>query len=140
MSEQILVIPENCVNFSLFEKGFWKGERNFFPTILSQAKFMDRAKAETDETFKQLIPYCVIKKGNEFFCYQRTKKGGEKRLYGQWAFGIGGHVNQVDNTLVNDPMITYYNGLRRELEEEVGVEGGYENELFGYIYNRYDAV
>lgn len=80
--------------------------------------YMDREKAEIDPSFKQLIPYTVFKRGEEVFCYQRTKKGGESRLYDKWSLGVGGHINPHDGEATNGAE-AYWNGFRRELQEEV---------------------
>lgn len=132
-NEQVLVVPENTINFRVFTNGFFGGEPGFFNSILSKATFMARDKAETDETHKQLIPYCVIKRNNEIFTYQRTVKGGENRLHAKWSLGVGGHVNPVDET-VKDHRVTYYSGLARELKEEVDLHGGYGHRTLGYLY------
>jgi len=98
--------------------------------LFERAFFMDREAAETDPSFLQLIPYCVLvtpldQTGELLaFGYRRTKKCGESRLHDKWAFGVGGHVNPVDA----DPRPgaghgpTYAAALKRELKEEVGLD------------------
>lgn len=89
--------------------------------------FMERPYAECDPTFKQVIPYVVLRRGNEFFRYQRTKKGGESRLHDRWSVGVGGHINPGDSVIDDDgtilPAHTIYDlAMWRELEEEVSIK------------------
>ena len=83
--------------------------------------FKPRSEMETNEEYKQLIPYIVLinpEKG--IFCYQRSKMSGETRLHGKWSLGIGGHINETDKVGVYDDIIS--NGINRELIEEVGFD------------------
>jgi predicted NUDIX family phosphoesterase len=86
---------------------------------------MDREAAEKNENFKQLIPYCVIKKklANEdiFLAYQRSKGGGESRLHGNWSVGVGGHINPIDSKGEKPDSLTYVSCVLRELFEELGL-------------------
>lgn len=150
MSEQVLVVKENLFDFRDFIDGFYElNQFNLLGDVLSQAFFMDRDKAEKDPKFKQIIPYCVIRKmeyckqedkKNEIFCYKRTKKGGEKRLHDKYAFGFGGHICPLDST-VSDHRVTYQNGLIREIEEETGLKSSqYKTEFKGLIYDDSNSV
>ncbi len=86
-----------------------------------QLSFMDRAAAEQDPTFKQLIPYCVFKnQAGEVFSYERTAKGGETRLHGYKSIGVGGHVNPIDGTMALDR--SYIAALAREIKEETNLD------------------
>ncbi len=108
---------------------------------LNSAFFMERPKAEENPDFKQFIPYCVLKQNNKFFCYKRTKKGGEKRLHELYSCGVGGHVNPVDGNIGQSKREFYYKGLARELEEEVGLqEENYTQKILGSIYDNSNAV
>lgn len=82
--------------------------------------YLPRETLETDPTFKQVIPYIVLRCQGKYFQYQRTKKGGESRLHDKWSIGVGGHINPADY----DPAglhASYANGFFRELEEETGI-------------------
>lgn len=81
-------------------------------------KYIDRKVAEADTNWLQIIPYVVIFRGREVFCYQRSKDGGEKRLHDKWSLGIGGHINPIDGE--GSPE-TYWAAFRRELKEETGL-------------------
>lgn len=77
---------------------------------------MRRGDAEENEAYKQPIPYCVIKRGDQVFAYKRLTGGGEKRLHNQISLGVGGHLNNVEG-LDFHGILT--DGLNRELEEEL---------------------
>jgi len=75
---------------------------------------------ESDENYKQIIPYNFLVSEEGFYIYQRTKKGGENRLYDKWSLGIGGHLNDED--LDGDTWLKRIsNCIEREIKEEVGI-------------------
>lgn len=80
-------------------------------------RFEPRSVAEENPAWKQLIPYCLVRCGAEWFCVQRLPKGGETRLHGKLSLGIGGHVNPEDTAGYDDAPLT--GALLRELHEEL---------------------
>lgn len=138
--ERILVFER-----SLFEElGLFQGttaeyERYLAPILKKQNnRFHLRYLAETDDSLKQIIPYVLFIHEEEIFSYVRGKQAGESRLVGNRSVGIGGHINPEDETLfgeadVSSDMETYLRAVRREIEEEVVVEGGYEPEIAALI-------
>lgn len=76
--------------------------------------WMDRPKAEADSSFKQLIPYAVVRFGEKIACYRRS--GDEKRLHELFSIGVGGHIDIEDEKGSVVDTIIY--GLSRELKEE----------------------
>lgn len=74
--------------------------------------FLPRAKAEVSPEWKQIIPYVIIRNGDEYFVLKRTSKQTEARLHHKVSLGIGGHIN---------PGHTLLEGLHKELDEEVHV-------------------
>ncbi len=66
---------------------------------------------EQDPSFKQVIPYLVLRDGARYFLMQRTSAGGDSRLHGRYSIGVGGHLNPGDRGLLG--------GLRREWNEEL---------------------
>ena len=83
----------------------------------------------------QLLPYVVIKCGDEYLTYAR--KGTETRLHGKCSMGFGGHVElqDVQDTVEHTIAITAV----RELVEELGLKAPLV--LTGdYIYSKYDNV
>jgi predicted NUDIX family phosphoesterase len=84
-------------------------------------RFMPRAAAEADPSFKQLIPYIIVADpaDDDVLTYWRGGGGGEKRLHGKRSIGIGGHINPGDSTGDGCSTDHYLNGMVRELTEEL---------------------
>lgn len=85
-----------------------------------------RFLAETDSSFKQLIPYVIVmhERTNQFFVTRRI--GGDDRLLGKISLGLGGHVGPGESILV---------ALFRELKEEIGLSRDNITEIYydGFI-------
>lgn len=79
--------------------------------IEERGRFEPRDVMERDPTFKQIIPYLVLRDGSRWFLMQRTSAGGDERLHGRYSIGVGGHMNPGDAGLIG--------GLRREWDEEL---------------------
>jgi predicted NUDIX family phosphoesterase len=125
MSEKVLVIPrsvfENVGVFHGFSPDAGSYLEEFFD--LPFAKFIDRAEAEEDPSFKQIIPYCVLVHDGRICVYERGVTGGEKRLAKKASIGIGGHINPVDVTSEDGyfDRAAYENAVTRELREELRI-------------------
>lgn len=86
------------------------------------SRFLPRAEAEEDPTWKQVIPYVVLACGETVFCYRRGQRSGEARLRTLRSVGLGGHIRHSDDSLFSAPgWPAYEAALRRELEEEVEI-------------------
>jgi predicted NUDIX family phosphoesterase len=92
--------------------------------IASKHFFIDRPLAEVSPEFRQIIPYVVIRNGDDYFVLKRTTKQTEARLHHKLSLGIGGHVN---------PGYSLLEGLRKELDEEVQIAADYAMEFIGVI-------
>jgi len=92
--------------------------------IAEEHTFIDRPLAERSPEWRQIIPYVVIRHGDDVFTLQRTTKQTEERLHHKISIGIGGHVN---------PGHDLVDGLRKELDEEVRIAGDYELRFAGII-------
>lgn len=92
-----------------------------------------RYEAELDPNWKQIVGYCVIRKGRNYFVTHRLNKTGEQRLIGAYSLGTGGHATTCER--VGD-------SIRRELEEEVGLTDDMiiGKQLVGYILSEDTAV
>ncbi len=80
---------------------------------------MRRGNAEEDETYKQPIPYVVIRKGNDIYAYERLKGGGESRLHQKLSIGFGGHMNATSSSDFKEMLET---NTERELHEELNFD------------------
>ncbi|MBQ2896412.1 MAG: hypothetical protein IJE26_06855 [Oscillospiraceae bacterium] len=113
--EQILVVPTELVRPYVGEKGLFTGrEQELYTLVEEKHSFMPRPEAEQDPGHKQIIPYIILTRGDEVFATRRTNRGGEQRLHGLIALGLGGHINIDDD----DRPGIFQRGLLRELSEE----------------------
>jgi len=136
---------ENVLVFSrsTFEQlgpfqGFNAEVNRYLPTILDSKhnRFMPRALAETDPNFKQIIPYVIITDGKKVLHYVRGKKAGEQRLVAKGSIGIGGHINQEDETFFHTEgfnLKAFQDAVRREICEELSVQGEFDARPVGLI-------
>jgi predicted NUDIX family phosphoesterase len=80
-----------------------------------------RDEAETDNRFKQLIPYVFFSSPQEpgkILTYRRDG-GGETRLDQNRSIGFGGHIEKED---IGNGRAPYDSGLFREISEELTEE------------------
>lgn len=113
--ERILVVPREKILPFVDEKGLFTGhEEELYALVEAEHSFMPRPEAEQDPRYKQIIPYIILTRGDEVFATRRSSKGGEARLHGRIALGLGGHINTDDD---DSPGI-FHRGLMRELSEE----------------------
>lgn len=129
LEEQVLGIPTSIFADCGYFEGFVPFSDKMLPVFdSSNQEFRPRVEAEKDPSFKQLIPYIVLMRGNLILNYFRGRGQGEKRLRGRRSLGIGGHINPCDLTdavlgrLADRPDFLddrYVNGMLRELIEEI---------------------
>src|ERR1700730_3290055 len=127
--ENILVIKR-----SLFDQlGSFHGlnfePRKYLDAILSRGNnfFLPRAQAERDPTHKQIIPYALLAFDGTVLYYVRGKKAGEQRLVAKGSIGIGGHMNEGDESLFALDEAAYRAGVEREVNEEVKINTKFED-------------
>ena len=92
--------------------------------IAANHTFIPRATAEVSPQWKQIIPYVVIRNGDDYFVLKRTAKQTEARLHHKVSLGIGGHIN---------PGHSLREGLQKELDEEVHVGDAYDLQFIGIL-------
>ena len=104
---------------------------NYLPALLSRGNnfFMPRAAAESDPAFKQIIPYALLVHGTTVLHYVRGKKAGEQRLVSKGSIGIGGHMNDSDESLFAWDEAAYRAGVEREVNEELKIETRFEDRI-----------
>jgi predicted NUDIX family phosphoesterase len=95
--------------------------------------FLRRAQAETDPTHKQIIPYAIIACNNTVLHYVRGKKAGEQRLAAKGSIGIGGHMNDADESLFAWDEAAYRAGVEREVNEEIKIEAPFEDRIVALL-------
>ena len=125
-NEDILVFPTEVIRPIWFD-GFSPDPMPYLKAIFAPGvtSFLDRNLAEDDPSFKQIIPYVTIKCGDRYLAVQRSKTGGEGRLYGKRTISVGGHINtdDVGGKTDGDSFLVFQRGLLREIEEELDFHG-----------------
>ncbi len=139
LNEQVLVVPRQKILPPAGEAfyGVSAGAlADIMSAIAAHGFFMDRSLAESDEQFKQIIPYFVFHKDEKLFLMQRAAAANEARLASKLTLGIGGHIRAEDLTKSN---AVFEWGLR-EFCEEVCYHGSLQAELLGFINDDTNAV
>ena len=132
-NEQVLGIPRR----RLLLDGVWRGVlygriEPYLERIAEEGTFRPRAEVEDDPTWKQVIPYLVLRDRGNIFLMRRTRAGSDARLHERYSVGIGGHVNPQDGDLLG--------GLRREWAEELVADFEPEYRLVGLLNDDSDPV
>src|SRR5260370_13189397 len=133
--ENVLVIRR-----SLFDELGRFQELNFGPekylkAILSSGSnfLIPRPEAESTPAYKQIIPYALIAFQNTVLHYVRGKKAGEQRLIAKGSIGIGGHMNETDESLFAMDEHAYRAGVKREVNEEIKMTTPFEDRIVGLL-------
>ena len=122
--ELVLAVPTATLFAERKFQGLEAGGREFLQRIFAvgDSRYIPRSSAESDPSWKQIIPYVVLHVGDRLFTYRRGKSSGEARLAALHSVGVGGHVNPGDESLFAAPGVGAYEAaLERELAEEVAV-------------------
>lgn len=115
----------------------WRGVRatSLDPLLAAAAahgEYRPRAEAENDPSWKQLIPYLVVRDGERIYLMKRTRAGGDARLHDRYTIGVGGHVNPEDGGVLG--------GLQREWAEEIEADFEPEFQPVGLLNDDENAV
>jgi predicted NUDIX family phosphoesterase len=136
MSDELVL----CIPRALFDEiGAFQGIQTeigpYIPRILDpkHTRFLPRSSSEQDPSWKQIIPYVLIKKGDRLLHYVRGKGSGEKRLVALGSIGIGGHINHGDENLFLSPLGFYEEALQRELHEELRMDGRFRTRIVALL-------
>ncbi len=134
--EQVLVVER-----SVFERvGVFHGLSLEVERYLSAffapgvPRFIPRRAAETDPSFKQIIPYVILACDGKILSYVRGKKAGETRLIDRRSIGIGGHINPIDDLpLFGDLRDAYGAAVEREVGEEIDVRAKHTDRVVALL-------
>lgn len=132
MNENVLVVPTSGINPLL--TGFFTSTnlQHCLGYILANNSFRSRATVEEDPSFKQIIPYVLVRHGDRYLLMRRTNRQTEARLHGKYSVGVGGHINDTEIFAGSQNVIDA--GLERELGEEIMLHGERRSlELVGII-------
>jgi predicted NUDIX family phosphoesterase len=134
--EFVFVVPREVLFPACYPQGFQRFESpEDGETLLAELErhgfFVERERAERTPAWKQVIPYCVVTSGERVLLMKRRAKGGESRLHDKLTIGVGGHINPVDRELDERGLVRA--AARREIAEEIQIEGEYDLRLAGYL-------
>lgn len=137
--ELVLVLPRDDVPGGCGFHGVRSADASFLAllrdAVAAHGLYLERSVAETDPSFKQLIPYVVVRDGGDVFLMHRTDAGGDARLHGRASIGVGGHLNPVDDG--EDALLA---GLRREWDEELDAPWDPDFRLVGLLNDESNPV
>jgi predicted NUDIX family phosphoesterase len=124
--ELVFVVPRA----SIADDAGWYGIRTddldgFLMALERDGRYEPRPLMELDPSFKQVIPYLVLRDGERFFLMRRTRAGVDARLHDRYSIGVGGHLNPGDGGVLG--------GLRREWQEELRANFDPEFRLVGLL-------
>ena len=110
--ELVFVVPRTAVP----DEADWHGMRTHdlegvIAGLERDGRYEPRQAMENDPSFKQVIPYLVLRDGPRYFLMRRTRAGMDARLHDRYSIGVGGHLNPGDGGVLG--------GLRREWAEEL---------------------
>ncbi len=130
--ERVLVAPTALFHEIGVFHGFTPRVEEYLPRLLDpkNLSYRTRAEVETDPSFKQIIPYVVLRYSGRIFHYTRGKRATEIRLQALRSIGVGGHISADDATLFDSP---YREAMFREVAEEVRLETDYTERCAGLI-------
>src|SRR5690349_19773863 len=92
--ERVLVVPTAVFHELGLFQGFRPEAADLLPQLLDprHVSYRPRAEMENDPTFKQIIPYVILRWRDQLFHYMRGKRGTESRLQALRSIGVGGHI------------------------------------------------
>ncbi len=124
--ELVLGVPRARIIGERPWKGILSGDVDgYLDLIATEGEYRPRGEAEKDPSWKQIIPYLLMRDGQRLFLMQRTRAGGDARLHDLYSLGIGGHLNPEDGGVLE--------GLRREFHEEMVADWEPQPQLIGLL-------
>ena len=133
--ENVLVIRRNLFEQLGSFQGLNFGPAKYLNVLLSRGNnfFLPRAQAENDSAYKQIIPYVLLAFQDRVLHYVRGKKAGEQRLVAKGSIGIGGHMNESDESLFAWDEQAYRAGVEREVNEEIKIDTQFQDRIVALL-------
>jgi predicted NUDIX family phosphoesterase len=134
-NENVLVVRRRLFD----ELGSFQGlnfePQKYLDVFLSRGNnfFLPRFEAEINAAYKQIIPYALITFEDKLAYYVRGKKAGEQRLVAKGSIGIGGHMNETDESLFAMDEQAYRAGVEREINEEIKINSSFEDRIVALL-------
>jgi len=134
-NENVLVIRRELFDQIGNFQGLKFNPQAYLDAMLSRGNnlFLPRPEAEKNPAYKQIIPYALITFENKLAYYVRGKKAGEQRLVAKGSIGIGGHMNESDESLFAMDEQAYRAGVEREVNEEIKIDTAFEDRIVALL-------
>src|SRR5438045_7687749 len=134
-NENVLVIRRELFDQLGAFHGLNFEPQKYLDTFLSRGNnfFLPRGEAEINPAYKQIIPYALIAFQNKVAYYVRGKKAGEQRLVAKGSIGIGGHMNETDESLFAMDDQAYRAAVAREVNEEIKIDSPFEDRIVALL-------
>ena len=112
IEERVFVVPRA----SIADRAAWYGIRTddldvFVEALERDGRYEPRPQMEVDPSFKQVIPYLILRDSERYFLMRRTRAGVDARLHDRYSIGVNGHRSSA--------VTGAFGGLRREWREEL---------------------
>jgi len=135
--ELVLAVPRRRLLDEEHAERAWRGvievpARPYLERTERHGRFLRRGDVEDDPTWKQVIPYLVVRDGERYLLMRRTRAGGDARLFERYSIGVGGHLNPGDGDVLG--------ALRREWREEVAADFEPDFSFVGLLNDDEDPV
>jgi len=108
--------------------------------FLERGFFVERAVAEEEPAWKQVIPYNVVIHEDRVVLLRRGGRIQEARLRARLSIGVGGHVNPPDADGAGGRPALLDVASAREVREEIVTRGSHRVETLGYVNDDSNAV
>ncbi len=121
LEEDIVVFPASSLLKYVRGRGLHTTPIKNRRSLIAELTPMRREVAEKDFNIIQLVSAFIIKFGDKYLTYKRTRRLPESRLHGFYSIPFGGHLNPDDILPlfdIFDPQVANV-VLTRELREEV---------------------
>jgi predicted NUDIX family phosphoesterase len=125
LDEQIVVFPAASLEKYVGGSGLHTVPLQNSAELISECHPMQRRHAERDYRFVQLVSVYLLRYGDEYLTYKRSRRLPEARLHGSYSMVFGGHLNPDDVLPLLDIFRPQVGAqlLVRELAEEVILPG-----------------
>jgi predicted NUDIX family phosphoesterase len=134
-NENVLVVRRELLDQLGNFHGLNFEPQKYLDAFLSRGNnfFLPRPQAEINPAYKQIIPYALIEFENKVAYYVRGKKSGEQRLVAKGSIGIGGHMNETDESLFAMDEQAYRAGVEREVNEEIKIDTRFDDRIVALL-------
>jgi predicted NUDIX family phosphoesterase len=123
----ILVVATGLLSPYTDNRSFYSGHAasQIMSVLETRGQWYPRNPAETDPTFRQVIPYVLTtnQSSGKYLLMTRMKQQGEQRLHGKRYIGVGGHIEKEDLLAAEKGSIVQ-TAAWREIGEETGFNTG----------------